>query len=181
MTSPTPGHAAGGRFDGAEREVLIGLGSNLGDRAAHLRFAVESLSRLPRTRCLGLSRIYETEPVGPVPQGLFLNAVVLLASHLPSTSLLSHCLAIEAAAGRVRGLPSGPRTLDLDLLWIDGEGSFDPTLCLPHPRITERAFVLAPLCDLRPETTFRGTPAREWLATVDCRGIRPTDLSLDPA
>jgi 2-amino-4-hydroxy-6-hydroxymethyldihydropteridine diphosphokinase len=134
--------------------AFLGLGSNLGDRWAHLRRAVDQLRASARAAVTAVSDVYETEPVGgPEDQGPYLNVVVELAVS-PDTDpyrLLEECHRLEAAAGRVRNVRWGPRTLDVDVLWIDGVALDDPDLTVPHPRWSERRFVLAPLAELAPD------------------------------
>lgn len=154
------GRAAGraGRGAGGARAV-VALGSNLGDRAAHLHRALRALAQTPGLRVLRASRIYETAPVGadigaPVgapgpPQGDYLNAVVELQSALPPRLLLLRLQQIERAAGRRRPWRNAPRTLDLDLLF-HGAPRRHPDLVLPHPRLHLRGFVLAPLAEIVP-------------------------------
>lgn len=130
-------------------EALIALGSNVGDREAHLRFAVERLGALGAVRAV--SSFHETEPVGYAAQGPFLNAAVVLETGLEPRVLMRELLAIEAERGRERRVRNGPRTLDLDLLMY-GDLTMDvPGLTLPHPRMHERLFVLAPLAEVAPE------------------------------
>jgi 2-amino-4-hydroxy-6-hydroxymethyldihydropteridine diphosphokinase len=134
--------------------ALLGMGSNLGDRWAHLRRAVDQLRAGGRTPVTAVSQVYETEPVGGSEgQGPYLNLVVELA--VPAGTdpyrLLEECRRLEAAAGRVRTVRWGPRTLDVDVLWMDGVLLDDPELTVPHPRWRERLFVLAPLAELAPD------------------------------
>jgi len=136
------------------RRAFLSLGSNLGDRDSHLRRAVDQLRAGSVPAVPAVSRVYETEPVGgPDDQGPYLNLVVELA--LPATidpyRLLEQCHRLEAAAGRVRSVRWGPRTLDADVVWIDGVVLEDPELTVPHPRWRERRFVLAPLAELAPD------------------------------
>lgn len=127
--------------------AFLGLGSNLGDRVANLRVAVAAAPDV-----VAVSPVYETDPVGgPNDQGAYLNLVLELDSTLDARGLLAACRRLEAAAGRVREVRWGPRTLDVDVLWVDGEIVRDPDLVVPHPRLRERRFVLAPLADLAPE------------------------------
>jgi 2-amino-4-hydroxy-6-hydroxymethyldihydropteridine diphosphokinase len=134
--------------------AFIGLGSNLGDRAGHLRRAVDQLRGGGDAQVTAVSRVYETEPVGgPDGQGPYLNLVVELAV-VPEVNpyrLLDQCHRLEAAAGRVRMVRWGPRTLDADVLWIDGVVLDDSGLTVPHPRWRERRFVMAPLGELAPD------------------------------
>ena len=127
--------------------AFLGLGSNLGDRVTLLQTAVAALDDV-----VAVSPVYETEPVGgPDAQGAYLNLVVELDTPLDAWGLLEACRRLEAAAGRVREARWGPRTLDVDVLWVDGEIVDDPQLEVPHPRLWERRFVLVPLADLAPD------------------------------
>jgi 2-amino-4-hydroxy-6-hydroxymethyldihydropteridine diphosphokinase len=135
---------------GAVRAYL-GLGSNLGDRRAFLRQAIEALDTTPGMTVAAVSDVYETDPVGGPDQDPFLNLVVAVDTVLGPRRLLGLCHQLEAGAHRVREERWGPRTLDVDVLWIDGYTSDDPELTVPHPRLWERRFVLAPLSELAPE------------------------------
>ena len=129
------------------RRAFLGLGANLGDREAAIRRAVEGLPDV-----VAVSAVYETEPVGGPPgQPPFLNAVVELATDRSPRQLLDVAHRLEEEAGRVRAERHGPRTLDVDVLWVDGETVEEPDLVVPHPRMFERRFVLAPLAELAPD------------------------------
>ena len=129
--------------------AFLGLGSNLGDRLRLLRDAVATLRDVG---LVGVSPVYETGPVGgPAGQGSYLNLVVELRTDRTPHELLGVCRRLEAAAGRVRDERWGPRTLDVDVLWVDGATVDDPDLVVPHPRMWERSFVVAPLHDLAPD------------------------------
>jgi 2-amino-4-hydroxy-6-hydroxymethyldihydropteridine diphosphokinase len=143
-----------------ESIAYISLGSNLGDRERHLRAATAALRALRGVRGVELSRVYETDPVGPGEQGPYLNAVARVRTELSPRALLDRLLEIERSEGRERGaVRNAPRTLDLDLL-LYGECRIDePGLVIPHPRIAQRPFVLEPLCDLAPDLVFPGAPA----------------------
>jgi|FaiFalFF_MnMetaG_3_1042247.scaffolds.fasta_scaffold00026_23 2-amino-4-hydroxy-6-hydroxymethyldihydropteridine diphosphokinase len=137
----------------SEHIAVIGLGSNLGDRAAHLSRARQELARCGTVeRC---SSIYETEPVEGAAGPRFLNQVVLLRTALDPVELLRACQEIERRIGRQRSVPKGPRTIDLDLLLYEDEVLAIETegvhLILPHPRLHRRRFVLVPLCEILPE------------------------------
>jgi 2-amino-4-hydroxy-6-hydroxymethyldihydropteridine diphosphokinase len=132
------------------RRAFIGLGSNLGDRRALLRAAVDGLQAAGDV--VGVSPLYETAPVGgPEGQGPYLNVVVALLTGDTPRRLLERCRALEAAAGRVRTVRWGPRTLDADVLWVQGCEVDEPDLTVPHPRLWERRFVVQPLADLAPD------------------------------
>lgn len=127
--------------------VFLGLGSNQGDRWKLLREAVASLPDV-----VAVSPVYETDPVGgPAGQATYLNCVVELDTELKPRQLLGICHRLETAAERVRHERWGPRTLDVDILLVDGVTVGDPDLQIPHPRMRERRFVLEPLRDLAPE------------------------------
>jgi 2-amino-4-hydroxy-6-hydroxymethyldihydropteridine diphosphokinase len=128
--------------------AFLGLGSNLGDREHFLRDALGTLG----PSVVATSAVYETEPVGgPGGQGPYLNLVVELDTDLDPHELLAVCRRLESAAERVRLERWGARTLDVDVLWIDGVELDEPDLVVPHPRMNERRFVLAPLSELAPE------------------------------
>ena len=133
--------------------ACVGLGSNVGDRAAHLAAAADALRLLARSRLLAVSEPVETEAVGPVPQGPYLNGAAVLRTTLSAQELLSALLAIERSRGRDRAREQrwGPRTLDLDLLLYGDEVIQEPGLTVPHPRLHERLFVLLPLAAVAPE------------------------------
>ena len=152
--------------------AYIALGSNLGERRAHLEAAFAALAVLPGTRLLARSALYETTPLGPAGQQDYLNAAAAIETTLAPHALLAACLAIELTRGRVRRERWGPRTLDLDLL-LHGEAVIhDEHLRLPHPAMLGRAFVLAPLCDLAPNLLLDGIPLGEHLARLDQSGVR---------
>jgi 2-amino-4-hydroxy-6-hydroxymethyldihydropteridine diphosphokinase len=126
--------------------AFLSLGSNLGDRRALLRDAIDSLPDV-----VAVSPLYETDPVGGPQQESFLNLVAELWTRLTPLQLLGVCHRIESSAERVRDVRWGPRTLDIDIIWIDGVTMDTERLTIPHPRWKERRFVLAPLRDLAPE------------------------------
>ncbi|MDI6870879.1 MAG: biotin--[acetyl-CoA-carboxylase] ligase [Bacillota bacterium] len=142
--------------------VYVGLGANVGDRAGNLFRARRTMAALPGTRLVAVSRLYETEPVGYRDQPWFLNQVVELETELPPRELLEFLLDIETELGRVRTVRWGPRALDLDLLLYGPMELSTLALTLPHPRMWNRAFVLAPLAELAPELrTPEGEPVAE--------------------
>ncbi|GAB5603734.1 2-amino-4-hydroxy-6-hydroxymethyldihydropteridine diphosphokinase [Thermus sp. FJN-A] len=158
-------------------KAYVGLGSNLGDRAAYLLSGLSALSRLPRTRLLRLSPVYETEPVGP-PQPTYLNLVAEVETRLPPRAFLEALLRIEEGLGRERKERWGPRTIDLDLLLYGERVVREEGLEVPHPRLHERPFVLVPLCDLVPQGRHPvlGRTFADLLAALDQRGVRPLVL-----
>jgi 2-amino-4-hydroxy-6-hydroxymethyldihydropteridine diphosphokinase len=152
---------------------VYSIGSNIGDRLARLAGAVDAL----RPWLRAVSPVYRTPPWGPVPQDDFYNAVLICAEDaaVPAT-WLDRAHAAEDAAGRTREVHWGPRTLDVDVIDVDGTVSDDPVLTLPHPRAAERAFVLVPWLAVAPDAALRGRPVREWLAELpaaDVAGVEP--------
>ncbi len=135
---------------------FLGLGSNLGAREELLAAAVD---RLVAVGLVGVSPLYETDPVGGPEQGPFLNLVVELDTDLSPRQLLAVCGRLEKAAARVREERWGPRTLDVDVLWVDGAIVDEPDLVVPHPRMWERRFVLAPMRDLAPDVVSEAAVA----------------------
>jgi dihydroneopterin aldolase/2-amino-4-hydroxy-6-hydroxymethyldihydropteridine diphosphokinase len=152
--------------------AALALGSNLGDRLAHLQAAVDLLAPL------AVSPVYETDPVGGPEQGAYLNAVVLVTAGEP-VRMLRQANAVEASRDRERAERWGPRTLDVDLLDVGGLQLDTPVLTLPHPRAAERGFVLAPWLDVAPEAVVPGAGrVSDLLAVVGRAGVRRTDHSL---
>jgi 2-amino-4-hydroxy-6-hydroxymethyldihydropteridine diphosphokinase len=140
----------GGAAGDTTRRAYVALGSNVGDRLAHLQAAVDGLAAAPGVTVADVSRVYETAPVGGPSQDDYLNAVVALDTAAGARDLLAIGQRLEAAEHRERGERWGPRTLDVDVLLVGDEEVHEPDLVVPHPRMTERAFVLAPLADLDP-------------------------------
>lgn len=152
--------------------AYVALGSNLGDRLAHLEAAFAALDALPDTRLVARSPIFETPPFGPPGQQDYLNASAALSTRLSPHALLDALLAIEQTRGRVRLERYGPRTLDLDLLLHGDSEIHDARLTLPHPAMLGRAFVLVPLCELAPDLVLAGRTLTQHLSVLDQSGIR---------
>jgi len=156
----------------AARRAYFGLGSNIGERIEHLQFGVDGLAAQVG-RVVALSPVYETDPVGGPPQPDYLNAVVALETELSARELLRVAKSLEAAAGREPPEPGkrwGPRPLDIDILMVGDERVDEPDLVVPHPRIHQRTFVLAPLADVAPELVV--APSAGW------HGVRRSPLQL---
>jgi 2-amino-4-hydroxy-6-hydroxymethyldihydropteridine diphosphokinase len=163
-----------------EVQAFVALGSNMGDRAASIAAGVRAIGSLPRTRVTRTSRVIQTPAWGPVAQGDYLNAAAALTTGLSPRELLDGLLDAERSLGRERSREErwGPRTLDLDLL-IHGDHVIDePGLRIPHPRLTERSFVLVPLAEIAPELVVPGTDrcVREWLGLLS----NATAIALSP-
>lgn len=154
-------------------QCAIALGSNLGDSRAILEAALENLAAIPDINLQAKSSWYQTTAIGP-PQPDYINGCALLHVQIPPQLLLKTLLKIEVQFGRVRRQRWGARLLDLDLLLYDDLIMDTPTLQLPHPRITERAFVLVPLAEIAPDwlEPVSGYAIAELVQAVDCSGVR---------
>ena len=151
--------------------AYVALGSNLDDPKQQLLDAMEALANLPNTAVLKRSSLYRTPPWGMLDQPAFINAAVELETSLSPHALLDALLTIERRAGRVRAARNGPRTLDLDLLHVDGVQLDDARLTLPHPRMADRAFVLLPLRDVAPSLALPGrSSVAQRLTQLDLAG-----------
>ncbi|WP_144513499.1 2-amino-4-hydroxy-6-hydroxymethyldihydropteridine diphosphokinase [Bacillus sp. FJAT-22090] len=137
--------------------AYVSLGSNIGNRLHYLQRAVQLLRESSRIEVEKVSSIYETDPVGYVDQSPFLNMVVELKTSLSPHELLKKCNEIEAELGRTREIHWGPRTVDLDILLYNEEIMKTESLLIPHPRMTERGFVLIPLVEINPVLTEPGS------------------------
>jgi 2-amino-4-hydroxy-6-hydroxymethyldihydropteridine diphosphokinase len=154
------------------RRAYLGIGSNLGDRLTHLQDAVDGLAATDGVDVVAVSSVYETDPVGGPEQPAYLNAVVALDTDLTAPDLLRAAQRLEAEAHRVRAQRWGPRTLDVDVLLVGDEEVHEPDLEVPHPRLWERGFVLAPLGDVAPGLVARGGSESGW------PGVQRTALRL---
>lgn len=151
--------------------ALVGLGSNLGDRNVLLRSAVARIHGLGTL--VGISSLYETDPIGGPEQGPFLNAVAVLDTDLSARQLLDELLGIERDLGRVHRERWGPRSIDLDLIAFGDERIDEPGLSVPHPRLAERRFVLEPLVEVFPNAEIPGVPdLRQALSVVADQDVR---------
>lgn len=143
------------------REIAFGLGGNIGDAAGAIRAAFAHLAASPLTEGLVLSPLWRTPPWGKTDQDWFVNAVAVGQSPADPQALLALALGIEATMGRVRAERWGPRRIDIDLLYVGDLHIETADLTLPHPRMGERGFVIAPLADLRPDRMIDGRTARD--------------------
>lgn len=150
--------------------AVLSLGSNLGDRAAHLAAALDLIGA--QFAVVAVSPIYETAPVGPVDQRAYLNLIAFVDASDPE-SLLAAAHRAEETRGRIRARRWGPRTLDVDVVSVDAMTSPSQRLTLPHPRAWERAFVLLPWLDLDPDAELPGRgPVRSLVGRLDTTGVR---------
>jgi 2-amino-4-hydroxy-6-hydroxymethyldihydropteridine diphosphokinase len=156
-----------------EHIVYLGLGSNLGNRAANLKEAISSLA--PQMEVKAKSRVYETPPWGFTDQEKFLNQVVKATTYVEPEPLLKHLKRLEVALGRKASFPNGPRLIDIDILFYDNLVHESPVVTIPHPQAHERGFVMLPMLEVAPEFThpLTGQSIRELVAHCDLTGIVP--------
>lgn len=152
--------------------AALGLGGNIGDPPAAMAQALDSFARHESCRLLAVSQLYSTPPWGKTDQADFFNCCALIETSLAAEALLDLCLEIERGMKRVRTERWGPRTIDIDVLTFGDEIITTERVEIPHPRMTERAFVLMPLCDIAPELVVNGRPVSQWLETADKTGIK---------
>jgi 2-amino-4-hydroxy-6-hydroxymethyldihydropteridine diphosphokinase len=158
------------------RQVILSLGSNLGDREANLQGGVDALRDTPDVVVVDVSPVYETQPIGPEESGPYLNIVLLADTTLSVDTLLDRAHAVEQAFGREYEAPGAPRTLDVDLITYGKKTIESEELTVPHPRAHERAFVLAPWLDIEADAVLPGVgPVAELLAKVGSDGVKKLD------
>lgn len=158
-----------------KNRVYLSLGSNMGDRQAHLRAAVESLASNEAIQIINKSGFYTTSPVGYLDQDDFINAVIEIEANLSPLEILALCQTIEAEQQRERLIRWGPRTLDLDVLWIENFTQTTDELTVPHPRMTERAFVMVPLSEMAPSLMINGKSVLEYCKELASQEVRKMD------
>lgn len=151
--------------------ATLGLGGNIGDPVAAMADALRRLDQLRDCRVTSVSRLYRTPPWGKIDQADFYNACAAVETLLEPQELLAACLEIERTMKRVRVERWGPRTIDIDILTFAGRTIDAEHLKIPHPRMTERAFVLMPLADIGPDLLVKERSVAEWLAEADQSGI----------
>lgn len=154
-------------------DAVLALGSNVGDKRANIARAITLIGADGGIRVLARSRDYKTPPWGVTDQDWFVNACVSVATKLSPHELLARCQHVERELGRVRDKRWGPRVIDVDILVHRAGALDDPALTLPHPRLTERAFVLVPLAEIASDLEIAGKKVSEWLKEVDTRGVEP--------
>ncbi|CCG19451.1 7, 8-dihydro-6-hydroxymethylpterin-pyrophosphokinase [Taylorella asinigenitalis 14/45] len=161
-------------------KVFIGLGANLGDELSYINKAISKLVECDDIELLATSSVYKTSPVESDGED-YLNAVIQINSSLDPFELLSIMQKIELDLGRQRPYKNAPRTIDLDILLFDDMQIKDDRLTIPHPRITQRAFVLVPLRELNPDLEIGGQSLETWIANLPCnQKIEKTTYSLNP-
>jgi len=147
--------------------ILIGLGSNIGDRQKSIMTAIQKLSQHAEISIEKISSLYETKPVGVTEQPDFLNGAISIATTLAPRKLLEVCLNVEYQMGRIRAERWGPRNIDIDILIYDDQVITDEDLCIPHPRLQERRFVLIPLQEIAGDiSVYRGQTPGELLEKI---------------
>jgi len=161
------------------RRATLGLGGNIGDPAHAMAEALRALDLRADCRVLAVSRLYRTPPWGKTDQDWFFNACALIETTLAPEPLLDICLGIERDMKRERIERWGPRTIDIDVLTYEGVEQAGGRLELPHPRMTERGFVLMPLADVAPSLMVEGRPVTAWLEAADVAGIEPASAGPD--
>ncbi|WP_117191489.1 2-amino-4-hydroxy-6-hydroxymethyldihydropteridine diphosphokinase [Rhizobium terrae] len=157
----------------------LGLGGNIGDPGAAMAEALRQLDGREDCRVLAVSRLYSTPPWGKTDQADFFNCCALVETSLEPGDLLDVCLSIERGMKRVRLERWGPRTIDIDILTFGAREQKTEKLEVPHPRMTERGFVMMPLADIAPEMPVKGRAVRDWLAGADVAGIKVADDDQD--
>lgn len=151
--------------------AFLGLGGNIGDPAEAMAAALRALDASENVEIVAVSSLYRTPPWGMVDQPDFLNAVAELRTTASARYLLELCLSTEAALKRVRSVRWGPRVIDIDILYYGGQTIDEPDLQVPHPRMSGRAFVLAPLAEIAPDLEVDGTTVVRRLLDIDRTGI----------
>lgn len=160
-------------------KAALGLGGNMGDPPATMAKALRLLDARDDTRVDAVSRLFRTPPWGKTDQAWFYNACAVVETTLGPKALLDVCLAIEKQLKRVREERWGPRTIDIDVLTHGDFESRAPVLTVPHPRMTERGFVMVPLTDIAPRLVVEGRTVEEWTARADTAGIEPVGSDRD--
>jgi 2-amino-4-hydroxy-6-hydroxymethyldihydropteridine diphosphokinase len=165
--------------DRPRRTASLGLGGNLGDPPAAMANALREIDARSACQIIAVSRLYSTPPWGKTDQADFFNCCALVETSLEPEALLDACLSIELSMKRVRLERWGPRTIDIDVLTYGALEQKTDRLELPHPRMTERGFVILPLADIAPEIKIRGKTIGDWLLSADTAGITVAQESRD--
>lgn len=160
-------------------KYVLGVGTNLGSRMENINRCIDSINLTPYTDVLMCSAVYETEPVGYARQDNFYNCALLVESELDIHEMLGLCLGIESGFGRKRGIANGPRILDIDILLAEDKRAETKNLCVPHPRIRERRFVLMPMLDLFPEGTAFGYEFKSCIDKIEGQYVNKIREKID--
>lgn len=160
-------------------KYVLGLGTNMGDRAENLAQCVKALELAPETQIIKKSAVYETSPVGYANQQDFYNCCILAESGLNPHEMLGLCLGIECGLGRIRSFKNGPRVIDVDLLMAEDKIIRTPNLVVPHPRMNERLFVLLPMLDLFEDGTAFGFDFFSQAEKIKDQQIRKTKITIE--
>lgn len=158
-------------------EAALCFGGNLGDPVRAFAAALQGLERHPDIDLGRCSSVWRTAPWGKLDQPEFLNMAALVETDLSAPDLLAYCLELERKSGRERRERWGPRTLDIDILTYGDAQIDEPGLQIPHPRIAERTFVLAPLAQILPHRILQGRTVAEWLAALPDKDVRQDDIA----
>ena len=161
------------KTNAAPFDAIVALGSNIGDKVGHIAAAIAALTADGSVRVVTRSANYRTAPWGVTDQDWFVNAAVSVATDLTVHDLLARCQSVEQKLGRERTIKWGPRVIDLDILVYRDLTLNEPTLTLPHPHITARAFVLRPLLDVAPGLVLKGHTVADWLTSVPHGDVIP--------
>ena len=156
-------------------DATIGLGSNIGDKAANIDAAITQLTARGDVQLIAASRKYRSAPWGVQDQDWFVNACISVATALSAHALLELCQAVESEMGRIRRQKWGPRLIDVDILTYRDALIREPDLIVPHPLITKRGFVLVPLHEVAPDLKIGGRILAEWIAKIDVADVVPFD------
>jgi 2-amino-4-hydroxy-6-hydroxymethyldihydropteridine diphosphokinase len=153
-------------------KAVIALGSNLGDRFQYLQMAIQEINTLVDTKVTKISSVYETDPIGGPVQKNYLNAILEIETNIRAEELMTKISLIESILGRERTIHWGPRTIDLDLIWFDNLKIKSKNLILPHPRASQRCFVLKPWLEIDAAANLNGIgEVKNLILDLDCQGI----------
>lgn len=152
-------------------EYIISVGTNMGDREENINRSIDAINLLPYTDVVGQSAVYETEPVGYARQQNFYNIILRVESVFDPHEMLGACLGIESGFGRLRTVRFGPRIIDIDIIFAEDEKIESRNLIVPHPRYSERRFILEPLLDIFPDGIVYGTDIKPYIEKLEGQEI----------
>lgn len=160
-------------------EYILSIGTNLGDRKENINRCIDAINLLPYTDVVARSSVYETEPVGYARQENFYNIILKVESIFEPNEMLGACLGIESGFGRVRTVRYGPRIIDIDIIFAEDLKIKSRNLTVPHPRFSERRFILEPLLDLFPDGKVYGTDIKPFIQRLDGQEIKKLNLKIN--